>query len=167
MTRTLLGCAFILCCIPAAWAGPMPKLPDLPRLPEEYEAVGSWDGAYMGLVGGLAANGAVAGTIGVVAGGAIVGETLIFGLEGMGLVQHGSASVEAALRLGLPVTDTIAVYSQAGLGADATNGMFLGLGASIELQTDAVTWRAQYRHAFDLSGDSGKSALLVGAVFDF
>lgn len=168
MKRTSLSCVIVLCGMPLAWAGPMPQLPELPPLPQNYQTVGSWDDAYAGMVGGIVAGGAAAGTVGVVVGAATVGDTLIFGLEGMGLVQQGSYSIEAGLRLGLPLTDNVAVFTQTSLGTDASQGMFAGLGASLEMQAnDALTWRAQYRHAFDLSGDPGKGALMVGILFNF
>lgn len=168
MTRTLLALALVLASLPAAWAGPMPPLPDLPPLPEHYESVGTWDGAYAGLVGGVAMAGTVSGTIGVVAGAAMAGDSLIVGLEGMGLLQDGSSSLEGGLRLGMPLAGDMAVFSQLSLGTDSATGMFAGLGASLEWQADeTLTWRAQYRHAFDLSGDPRKGALTLGAVFNF
>ena len=146
----------------------MPQLPDLPPLPQDYQPAGTGDGAYAGLVGGLAVNGAVAGTIGIVAGAVLAGDAVIVGVEGMALLQPGSSSIEGALRLGLPLSDGVAAFSQASLGFDSANGAVAGLGGGLEFQlTDTLTWRAQYRHAFDLSGAAGKGVVLTGAVFRF
>ncbi|WP_375451399.1 hypothetical protein [uncultured Devosia sp.] len=146
----------------------MPTLPDLPPLPENYAPAGGVGGLYAGIVGGFSTNDTGRGVIGVVAGTAVVGDTVVFGLEGMGLIEDGSSSLEAGLRLGLPVTDSVRIFSQASLGADSADGAFAGLGASVDyLFSDSLTLRGQYRHAFDLSGDADQDLLLIGIVFNF
>lgn len=168
MARTIFVSTIFLGLIGTAFAGPMPQLPDLPPLPESYTSVGAASGAYAGLLGGLAIEGTARGAVGVVAGTAMVGDTVVAGLEAMGLLEDGSATVEAGLRLGISVTDIVGIFSQASLGADSENGMFVGLGGSVDYRmSESLTLRGQYRHALDLSGDAGKDLLLIGAVFNF
>jgi len=146
----------------------MPQLPDLPPLPESYPTTSGLTGPYIGVVGGLSLGNSGRGTVGIVAGTALVGDTVVVGLEAMGLIEEGSSSLEAGLRLGYALTDAVSIFSQASIGADRIDGAFLGLGSTVEwTSTDALTWRGQYRHAFDLSGDEGKDLIMIGAVFNF
>lgn len=150
-------------------AGPMPVLPDLPPLPADYVPVGQMDGIHAGIVGGVSVGSDAAGAIGLAVGATTMAADLLIGVEGLGLVtSEGDTSIEASVRVGVPLTDTAALFGQAGLGVDSEEGAFLGLGGSVDLAVlDNMTARVQYRYAHDLSGDPGRNAILSGLLFKF
>lgn len=169
MRRFALGLVLVVGFGASVEAGPMPVLPELPPLPTDYVPVGQMDGLHAGIVGGVSVDSDAAGTIGIAVGATTMAADLLLGVEGLGLVtSEGMTSLEASVRAGVPFSDTVALFGQAGLGVDSEDGPFLGLGGSLDLAvSDTLTARVQYRYAHDLSGDPGRHAILSGLLFKF
>ncbi|MFC0009110.1 hypothetical protein [Devosia nitrariae] len=169
MRSFVLGMVVVLGLGATAYAGPMPVLPELPPLPTDYVAVGQMDGFHAGIVGVVSVNSDAAGTIGLAVGATTMAADLLLGVEGLGLVtSDGTTSLEASVRIGVALSDTVAIFGQTGLGLDSEEGSFLGLGGSLDAAvSDTLTARVQYRYAHDLSGDPGRHAILSGLLFKF
>ncbi|RZA10274.1 MAG: hypothetical protein EOP02_34800 [Proteobacteria bacterium] len=170
MRAIALALAFIPFCAGAALAGPMPVLPDLPPLPTNYDQVGG-GGFYAGLLTGLEVGSAIehGAVAGVVVGNTMMAADLLLGAEVIALADmHGDGSLEAGLRLGIPINDSWALFGSAGLGFDWDRKAFavVGLGTEIDIG-NAWALRADYRLNLDLNGEPATHRLLTGLVKKF
>ncbi|WP_332690654.1 hypothetical protein [Devosia sp.] len=148
-------------------AGPMPVLPDLPPLPTTYVSVGT-DGLYAGILAGYSSNGPGGAALGIVVGNTVRASDLLIGVEGLALVSNGDAEIEAGVRIGLPLTDALSVFGNAGLGHSTATGAFASIGISTDfLLTSDVALRLDYRYGHDLSGDPANHRILGGLVRAF
>lgn len=166
--------ALALFCLPlgvgAAMAGPMPVLPDLPPLPTDYENIGG-GGVYAGVLAGYSTgedreDGLEAA---IVLGNTVQAADLLLGGEVMASANlHGDGSVEAALRVGVPVSDSVSVFGNLGVGYDFERDGFAVFGVSAEADIGG-DWllRADYRLNLDLSGEAANHRILTGLVKRF
>lgn len=155
---------------PAALAGPMPVLPDLPPLPTEYDNVGQ-DGFYAGVLAGYHAGAAMEDGLeaGVVLGNTVAAADLLLGGEILAFADiDGGGSVEAALRVGLPLTGEIGIFGNLGLGHDFDTDAFAAIGVSAEAEIGGGwLWRADYRLNIDLTDEPASHRVFTGIVKRF
>ena len=169
MNRFGLGIALTLVsCMPAI-AGSMPPLPELPPLPTDFVAAGGQEGTYAGILAGGAVTTATDLAVAAVFGTTTSIDDLLVGAEALTLVDaSGAASLNLDLRAGFELDHGAAIFAHAGLGYATTTASFLNLGASIDFaMSDNTTFRAQYQHAHDLSGDPTRHSVLTGVLFRF
>ena len=151
----------------AAWAGPMPILPELPPLPTDYQSEGG--GIYVGVLAGYTDDTETGLRIDLVVGHTFAAADLLLGIEALGLAaSHGEVTAEASLRAGIPLTDTLSVFGNAGLGYSFDTDAFVSVGASVEADVgDGWMFRADYRYNHDLSGQAGTHKVLAGLLHGF
>lgn len=165
--------AVLLCCslavLPSgAFAGPMPKLPDLPPLPTTY--VGEdFSGFYAGILTGYSnsLDSGIAGAL--VFGNTFTADELLLGVEGIGTATtFGDFRGEISLRAGLPITDSLNFFGHAGLGYSSRTDAFVSVGSSLEADFgDGWRWRADYRFNRDLSNEQASHTALTGLLRSF
>ena len=164
----LAACGAALINVTAAFAEPMPALPELPPLPTEYRSEGT-GGFYAGIFGGTAFGEEMEVGVGVVAGNAIEAADLLLGVEVLAFAASSAElSVEGDVRVGVPVTPSVSLFGFAGLGYSSETEAFASLGVSLEADVGAQ-WlvRADYRYSLDLSGEDGSHKVLLGLVRGF
>lgn len=169
MLRFVLPFSFTsLALISASLAGPMPILPDLPPLPTTYAAQPD-GGPYAGFLTGYAGKSDAGLGIAVFAGNKFQTSDLVLALEGVAFASAtGEVTVEADLRAGLDVSDSVAVFGLVGLGYSFDTDAFTAIGASLEADV-SKEWslRADYRYNHDLNGDDGTHKVLAGLSLGF
>jgi outer membrane immunogenic protein len=135
-----------------------------------------WSGFYAGVYG-VVQNSAAWGTqygIGINAG---VNAQFDFFLVGAEVALHGltGGAIDTTYgqvlgKAGVVITDSVMLYAAAGygidLGAPAEDDFLLGGGVELAV-TDDVNVRAQYLHAFPITGGNAKDQFTVGAHFEF
>ncbi len=170
MRALALALALLPLCATATLAGPMPILPDLPPLPTNYTAAAE-GGFYAGLLAGPALGSGIEDGFeaSIVVGNTMSAADLLLGLEAMASADfHGGGALEASLRLGFPLADSVTIYGAAGLGYDFDNDAFAVLAASAEAEIgNGWLVRADYRLNLDLSGEPATHRILSGLVKRF
>ncbi|MGV8832994.1 MAG: outer membrane protein [Devosia sp.] len=149
-----------------AMAGPMPVLPELPPLPTHYQ--GSHD-FYAGILTGYIGGSTAGLGAGLVVGNTFQASDLLLGIEAMGFADtRGEISIEASARVGVPLTDTIDVFGNAGLGYSFDTAAYVSIGASLEAEMgDGWIVRVDYRYNHYLSGDPETHKVLMGLLRGF
>jgi opacity protein-like surface antigen len=134
-----------------------------------------WDGFYVGIVGGAGSDGDSGLTsLGVVAGTGTTNEAFYFGAEATLAAESLDGDdpylwLQADGRLGAQVTDTMLLFTSAGVGFDADAqevALTGGAGAEFTLG-DNVALRAQYGLQHYPSGLGTFHEGLAGVVFRF
>ena len=152
----------------SALAGPMPPLPDLPPLPTHYQSQGE-GGPYAGVLAGYGAGAGNGLDIALVVGNSFAAADLILGVEALAsAATHGDVTLEAGMRAGFGLTDTIRVFGNAGIGFSLDTDAFVSVGTSLQADIgDGWLFRADYRYNHDLSGDPGTHRVLGGLLRSF
>ncbi|KKB78174.1 hypothetical protein VW35_10910 [Devosia soli] len=152
----------------AAFAGPMPALPDLPPLPSDYAPQGQ-GGFYAGILTGYV-HGAEDGLgLSAVIGNTYPAADLLFGLEAQVLAAtSGDLALEGLFRGGYALTDTLSVFAVAGAGYSIKTGTFLSVGASLDADVGGGwLFRADYRYSHDLDGGPAGHKAMAGLLHTF
>ncbi len=139
---------------------------------QEADPQDFWDGFYIGIVGG---GGDEAASLGVVAGtGAMANGTFYFGAEALLAAASFNDGdpylwLEADGRLGAKVTETMLLFTSAGVAYDSSaQEIALTGGAGAELAiADGLALRAQYEVHYYPSGLEPTHGGQAGVVFSF